>query len=244
MAVDRERRAPPTEKETGRLESFSDGVFAVAITLLVLNLVVPSLPGTPNQWTAQALATVLAEKWPSYLAFVTSFGTILIMWVNHHAIIKMAQRADTLVMFANGFLLLLVTVVPFITALVAHYLGTDAGSTACAVYAGAFAMGNIAYNLLWRSIAHERRLLHPHVPQMHVNRLTVSFLAGFPLYLTATTLAFWNQWVSIAVCFSLWIVWGITGYDRSRDREPPPADGSHQGETVPARGDMGYRGAI
>jgi hypothetical protein len=102
----------------------------------------------------------------------------------------------------------------------------------------------MAYNLLWRSIAHERRLFHPHIPQVRVDRLTASFLAGFPIYMAATALALWNQWVSIPVCFTLWIVWGITGYERSRDREPPPADGSHQGETVPARGDMDHGGVI
>jgi uncharacterized membrane protein len=79
MTIESERRAPPAENHAGRLESFSDGVFAVAITLLVLDLVVPSLPGDPSQWTAPALAAAMGKQWPSYLAFVTSFGTILIM---------------------------------------------------------------------------------------------------------------------------------------------------------------------
>ena len=211
-----EGRVTPAEKETGRLESFSDGVFAVAITLLVLNLVVPELR-TP---TAAALAVELAKQWPSYLAFVTSFGTILIMWVNHHAVVGLARRADTLFLFANGFLLLHVTSVPFVTALVARYLGTPAAPTACAVYAGGFAVGNVAYNLLWWSIAHERRLLHPHVPQARVDTLTRSFLAGFPVYLAATALAFWNAYASIAVCFCLWILWAMTGYERTPVRDP------------------------
>jgi TMEM175 potassium channel family protein len=211
-----EGRAAPTEKEAGRLESFSDGVFAVAITLLVLNLVVPELRAP----TAAALASALREQWPSYLAFATSFGTILIMWVNHHAIFKLVQRADTLLMFANGFLLLVVTVVPFETALVARYLGTPAATTACAIYAGGFAVGNIAYNLLWVSIAHARRLLHPHVPQARVDRLTMNFLTGFPIYLGATALAFWNAYASISVCFCLWIFWAMTGYERTPARDP------------------------
>ena len=210
MVIENAQRAAPMEKETGRLEAFSDGVFAVAITLLVLNLVVPPLSDSP---TAAALAANLAGQWSSYLAFVTSFGTILIMWVNHHAIFKLVRRADTLFMFANGFLLLLVTVVPFATALGARYLGTPAASVACAVYAGVFAVANIAYNLLWWSIAHERRLLHPHVPQARVDRLTRSFLTGFPVYLTAALLAFPFRYAyaSIALCFCLWIVWAITG---------------------------------
>ena len=215
---ERERRSALSEKETGRLESFSDGVFAVAITLLALTLVVPLLPGKATTWTDGALAAALAGQWTSYLAFVTSFGTILIMWINHHAIVRMARRADTLFMFANGFLLLMVTIVPFQTALVARYLGTPAASTACAVYAGGFAVGNIAYNVLWRSIAHKRRLLHSHVPQARVNQLTLSFLLGFPIYLVAAALAYWNAYVSIALCFGLWIVWGVTGYERLTER--------------------------
>lgn len=212
IVVESAQRAAPTEKETGRLEAFSDGVFAVAITLLVLNLVVPDL--SPSASPA-ALATALGKEWPSYLAFVTSFGTILIMWVNHHALFKLVRRSDTLFMFANGFLLLLVTTVPFATALVARYLGTPAAPTACAVYAGGFAVVNIAYNLLWWSIAHERRLLHLHVSQARVDGLTRSIIGGFPVYLVATALAFWNAYASIAVCFCLWIVWAITGYERS-----------------------------
>ncbi len=217
--VESAQRAAPTEKETGRLEAFSDGVFAVAITLLVLNLVVPDL--SPSASPA-ALTTALGKEWPSYLAFVTSFGTILIMWVNHHAIFKLVRRSDTLFMFANGFLLLLVTTVPFATALVARYLGTPAAPTACAVYAGGFAVVNIAYNLLWWSIAHERRLLHPHVHQARVDTLTRSFLTGFPVYLAAALLAFPFRYAyaSIAVCFCLWIVWAITGYERTPAHEP------------------------
>jgi uncharacterized membrane protein len=224
MSVDRERRAAQdqTETETGRLQSFSDGVFAVAITLLVLNLVVPSLPGEPSQWTAEALVAALAREWPAYLALVTSFGTILIMWVNHHTIVKLVRRADTLFVFANGFHLLHVTIVPFITALVARYLTTPAAATACAIYAGVFAVGNLIFNGLWRAGAHERRLLHPHVPQARVDQLTKSYLAGFPIYLVATALAFWNAYVSIAVCCCLWVVWAITGYERlSEDGESP-----------------------
>jgi hypothetical protein len=97
------------EKETGRLEAFSDGVFAIAITLLVLELKVPQI-AAPN---SAALYAGLGQGWPSYVAFVTSFFTILIMWVHHHAVFKQVHRADATLFFSNGFLLLLVTAVPF-----------------------------------------------------------------------------------------------------------------------------------
>ena len=121
------------EKETGRIEAFSDGVFAIAITLLVLELKVPHLAGDAEPG---ALAAALLKQWPSYLAFVTSFFTILIMWANHHAIFNLVHKTDAEFLFANGFLLLLVTVVPFPTALLAEYLIKPGAPVAAAVYAG------------------------------------------------------------------------------------------------------------
>ena len=124
-----EQRAAAVEKETGRLESFSDGVFAVAITLLVFDLQVPHLPaGTISVYT---LGTALFKQWPSYLTFMTSFATILIMWASHHGIFKLVYKSDTPFLFANGLLLLLVTVVPFPTSLVTQYLSTSAAALAC-----------------------------------------------------------------------------------------------------------------
>ena len=135
-------------KETGRIEAFSDGVFAVAITLLVFNLKVPQIEVGGDTNAVRDLGSALLSQWPSYLAFVTSFATILIMWVSHHSIFKMVYKSDSPFLFANGLLLMLVTVVPFPTALVAAYLTNPAAAMACAVYAGLFVLINIAYNLL------------------------------------------------------------------------------------------------
>ena len=100
--------------ETARIEAFSDGVFAIAITLLVLDLKVPrDLPD------GQTLTGALLAQWPAYLAFASSFMTILIMWVNHHRIFTLVGRSDSRLLFFNGLLLMGVTVVPFPTALVA-----------------------------------------------------------------------------------------------------------------------------
>jgi uncharacterized membrane protein len=202
-----EKQEPSIEKETNRMEAFSDGVFAIAITLLVLDLKVP-----PPQEAASAvaLAGALFRQWPSYLSFLTSFATILIMWVNHHGIFKLVHKSDTLFLFANGFLLLLVTIVPFPTAVVAEYLTTPAAPSACALYAGVFVVINVAYNLLWWSAAHHHRLLKPTVSPSQVNRFTHHYLLGFPLYLIATVLAFWNAYVSIGICFCLWIFWALS----------------------------------
>jgi len=167
--MSREQKAAPVEKETDRLESFSDGVFAVAITLLVFNLRVPHLPGAIS---GPALGGALFKQWPSYLTFMTSFATILIIWASHHGIFKLVYRADTPFLFANGLLLLGVSVVPFPTSLVAQYLITPAAPLACAVYTEVFVVINLAYNLLRWAVMREGRLLHPRVEPRLVKRLT------------------------------------------------------------------------
>ena len=208
-----EQRAGTVEKETGRLESFSDGVFAVAITLLVFNLQVPHL--ATGAISVTTLGGELLKQWPSYLTFVTSFATILIMWASHHSIFKLVYKADTPFLFANGLLLLLVTIVPFPTSLVTEYLRTPAAALACAVYAGVFVVINVAYNLLWWAAVRQRGLLHPAVTPSQVKRLTRNILLGLPVYLLATLLAFWYPYVSLGLCSCLWIFWAFTFYERS-----------------------------
>src|SRR6188508_1713412 len=119
-------------KQTGRVEAFSDGVFAIAITLLILEIRVP-----PHDETAETgLLEPLVHLWPSYFAFFMSFAVILVMWVNHHRIFTFVQRIDDAFLYWNGLLLLLVTAVPFPTALLAeHLMGPDA-RVAAAVYSG------------------------------------------------------------------------------------------------------------
>jgi uncharacterized membrane protein len=199
-------------KETGRIEAFSDGVFAVAITLLVFDLKVP-LPLAGDTLSITGLGSALLHQWPSYLAFVTSFATILIMWVSHHSIFKLVDKSDKAFLFANGLLLMLVTVVPFPTSLVSEYLTTPAAATACAVYAGIFVVINLAYNLLWWIITHQH-LLNPRVSPAQVRVVTRSLLVGFPIYILAAGLAFLNPYVTIAICSGLWIFWALVSFER------------------------------
>jgi uncharacterized membrane protein len=199
--------APVEEKETGRIEAFSDGVFAIAITLLVLELKVPSLPGGG---AGNALAAALLRQWPSYLAFVTSFFTILIMWANHHAIFNLVRRSDAEFLFANGFLLLLVTVVPFPTALLAQYMDKPGAPVAAAVYAGTFVLAGLAYNVLWRSAIRGRRLLKSGVRDETIHEMTRRYRLGVPMYLVATAAAFVSVTISVTICVGLWVFWIAT----------------------------------
>ena len=205
-----EQRETTSEKETGRLEAFSDGVFAVAITLLVFSLQVP----TDSTYTTGQLVGYLLHHWPSYLAFFISFSTILIMWISHHNMFKLIHKSDTLFMFANGFLLLLVTTVPFPTQLIATYLTGPAAGTACAIYAGLFMVINLAYNLLWWSASQQHRLLKNNVSSAVVKSHTRRYILGFPSYLLALILAFWSPAASIGICSVLWLFWAFSGYER------------------------------
>ncbi|MDQ2809647.1 MAG: TMEM175 family protein [Chloroflexota bacterium] len=198
------------EKETGRTEAFSDGVFAVAITLLVLEVLnVPHAPeGHP--FSAGELAAALGRNWTIYVSFLISFGTILIMWMNHHSMFKMVQKTDGVFMFANGFLLLLVTLVPFPTQLLGEYLAAPAAATAAAVYAGLFVFIAIAYMALWWSAAIRRNLLWPGVSAEQIQQRMRANLVGLPAYLVAFACAFWSPLLSVAICAILWIFWAFT----------------------------------
>lgn len=201
--------AQAEEKETARIEAFSDGVFAIAVTLLVLELKIPHLENA-----SQAnLSAALLQQWPSYVAFFTSFFTILIMWINHHGIFKMIRKTDVRVMLSNGFLLFLVTAVPFPTALVSQYFTDPGGPLACALYSGLYVAISIAYNLLWWSVIYKRRLLKSGVSEKLIQTITKNYRYGFPLYLAATLCAFVSTYLSIGICTGLCVFWAITMKD-------------------------------
>ena len=217
MVDEKQERETASEKETGRLEAFSDGVFAVAITLLVFDVIKvpqPHAGQTYQTYVAGELAHDLLVQWPSYMTFVVSFATILIMWVNHHNMFKVIHKSSPLFMFANGFLLLLVTVVPFPTALVSAYLLEPAAGVACLIYSGLFVVICLAYNLLWWSAAYGHRLLKPTMTSAQVKSMSGKYLLGIPGYLLASLLALQFPFVSIGICGLLWIFWAFTSFER------------------------------
>ena len=196
-------QAAAQEKETGRVEAFSDGVFAIAITLLVLELKVPKGP-------EGALLSSLAAQWPAYLSYLTSFVTILVMWVNHHAIFNHIRRINGAFLFLNGVLLLFITAVPFPTALVSdHLLGRDA-RTAAAVYSGTYVLIAIAFNALWRYASAGRRLIDPRSEQAEIDTITRNYRLGPASYIAAFILAFLWVPASLGLCLALAVFWAVT----------------------------------
>lgn len=195
------------EKETGRLEAFSDGVFAIAITLLVLELKVPSL--TVASGSPVELGEALLRQWPSYVGLITSFITILIMWVHHHAILRNVRRTDAWLHFANGCLLLGITFVPYPTSVLAAYLQTPAAKMAAGFYAGTFVFIALCFYLFIRA-AFRKPMLSPGASEEFIAKTYHSYLFGPPAYLLATLAAVLDVRLSLAICTILWIFWAAT----------------------------------
>jgi uncharacterized membrane protein len=182
-------------------------VFAVAITLLVLNIRIPTaVPGGPS------LVLLLARQWPTFLAFVTSFATILIMWVNHHRIFTHIGRPSEALLFFNGLLLFGVTVVPFSTALVAQYLGVAGQRTAAVVYNGTYVFIAILFHLLWRTASKRGRLLRRDADPRGVAAINSSFRWGVPIYTIAFVLGFVNVTASLVLNLLLAAFFALPGH--------------------------------
>src|SRR5260370_33325631 len=138
------------ERETARQEAFSDGVFAVAITLLVLGIQVP-----PDKSGDGILLGALLSQKITLLAFVTSFATIGIMWINHHRLFTHIRRTDNILLILNLLLLLMIVFVPFPTALLTEHAVRPGQHLAAAVYSGTFGLTAIGSNALCRYAGHE-----------------------------------------------------------------------------------------
>ncbi|HEX4033860.1 MAG TPA: TMEM175 family protein [Solirubrobacteraceae bacterium] len=184
----------PDDPTTDRLEAFSDGVFAVAATLLVLDLAVKG--HTPPGHLAHELGAL----WPSYATYVVSFMTIGIVWLNHHAQFRNIARADRTLMVINLVLLMLVTLTPFPTTLLATHFNPGADErTAAALYAATlFAMGVAFFaSYLWCA---RRDLFEGWVDQQQVSYLIGRNMKGLFVYATAIGLAFVSAPTSLALC--------------------------------------------
>ncbi len=191
----------------GRVEAFSDGVFAIAITLLILEIRVPHVE--------HGLWAGLLALWPSYVAFLMSFVVILIEWVNHHELLRNVQGVSYPYLFANGLLLLTVTFVPFPTAVLAAYLGTSEAKTAVAFYCGTFVVNALAWNVLFETIVRNRQL-RPEVTPQTITKLRRAYLYGSLVYLTSTLVALVQPVIGLLINVSLWILWIRLGYREER----------------------------
>src|SRR5450755_1234719 len=189
----RRRAQPGSSMDSGRLEAFSDGVFAVAITILALNLAVAG-PGP------ESLADQLFNHWPAFAAYTVSFATIGIIWVNHHTLFKNFSEIDRTLLFLNLLLLFFVVSIPFATSTIAAYLksgGHDA-SLAAATFQGVFEGMSISFGVLfWWSIRHEHMKVA--FTPAAARRATIRFGIGSVGYIAAIGIAFVSATASLVI---------------------------------------------
>jgi uncharacterized membrane protein len=207
------------EKETGRLEAFSDGVFAIAITLLILQIPVPDL--TKN---APDLLTQLGNQWATYLAYLVSFMVILVMWVNHHIIFRLIHRTDQLFLILNGLLLMVITFVNYPMAVLARSLQESKvpedrlmfdQHTAALLYNGTFIVIAIIYNVLWRYASRNRRLLSKSADPLLVETINKQYRFGPLFYAAAFLLAILSVWGSLVLNLLFAVYFAFTGRAKS-----------------------------
>ena len=178
-----EHERPRGRWETGRTEAFSDGVFAIAITLLVLDIRVPA-DGFDNLWRA------IIDQWPAYLGYVTSFLTIGGIWLAHHGIFRRLRYANNRVMQINLLLLMAVSFLPYPTRLVAEAITSDSAERAAVIFYGLNLLAiSTLFSALWGTVASDPQLLKPGISEVEVRAVLIAATPNIGFYVGVTVLA-------------------------------------------------------
>ena len=197
-------------RDTDRLEFFSDGVFAIAATLLVVELKAPhahSLEGT-------TLLAALGQQWPSYLAFAASFLFIGISWAAHHDMFRYIRRTNHVLLMINLLFLMCIAAQPFSTALVAEYLGKPGERSAVLVYYGVLLMATLTYNAVWHYAIHFR-LIEPHMDSRLQRALTKEHATAPLLPASAFVIAVWSVLFSL---IPILVLYAYFAFPRATER--------------------------
>jgi uncharacterized membrane protein len=200
------RREDRLLAETSRVEAFSDGVFAIAATLLVLTLTVPTVREAAS---GRLLWHELLQRWPTYFAFVVSFVSILVMWASHHNIFTLIRRVDHRFLLINGVVLLGVTVIPFSTELLAQHLGHPGEHVAAAIYSAVALVIALGFNALWYWARRGGHLLEPGIPARTLRLFTRQYAVGPLVYLAALGVSFVSAWGSLAIFVLVLVFYAI-----------------------------------
>jgi uncharacterized membrane protein len=196
--------------ETSRCEAFSDGVFAIAVTLLILNVSVHRGGGT--------LGHHLLRLWPSYLAYAVSFLTIGIMWVNHHTLFRHIERVDRRFLLLNLLLLMCIAFVPFPTGVAAEFARSHDDSRAAALLYGVTLTTTAVFFIsLWLYASRGGRLLAANTDRREVSGITRTYIPGAPMYGTATLIAFANSRASLILFAAIALFYALSSSLFGRD---------------------------
>jgi len=173
-----------------RLEAFADGIFAIAATLLTLNLAVTE--GHP-------LGHELLIIWPQYAAYAISFVTIGIIWINHHTVMHQVAHVDRTFLTLSVLFLAVIAFIPFPTRLLAQHIQDDGAEAAALLYGSTLTLTAVFFNVIWRYAAWGRRLLRQDAEEKAVQGISRSYALGPPIYLAATVVAFKSPVASAAL---------------------------------------------
>jgi uncharacterized membrane protein len=185
------------QNETARIEAFSDGVFAIAITLLIIEITVPHLDG------GESLGSALRDEWASYFAYVLSFIAIGIYWANHHSFFKLFHHADHWFLILNVVFLMMIAFLPFPTAVLAEYLQNDGErQTAIAFYTFGLLLPAAVWFALW-GYGNWRGLVVHDLDPRYRRFVTRQYGASIAIYSAAFAISFANEWVALAICTGL-----------------------------------------
>jgi uncharacterized membrane protein len=183
---------PPVQ--TNRAEAFSDGVLAIAITLLILEISVPDTQGSH-------LLRALGHQWPSYAAYVVSFLTIGIMWVNHHALFQRIKVVDRGLLYVNLLLLLAIAFVPFPTALLAQYVRSPSGGhVAAVIYCASLLLVGLGFVALWTYLRNHPELRTADCSDAQVAAALRRTWRGPAAYVVALLLSLLSAYAALAIC--------------------------------------------
>jgi uncharacterized membrane protein len=187
--------------ETQRIEAFSDGVFAIAITLLIIEIGVPHVTGD------ESLSEALGDLWPSYGAYVLSFVMIGIYWVNHHSLFRLFVRTDHFFLMLNVFFLMAIAFLPFPTAVLGEYLNDSAErDSAVRLYALGLLLPAFGWIVVWL-YANARGLVDEQLAPEYVRFLTGQYLISNVLYAGSLMLSFLDAWVALALVTGLTLLY-------------------------------------
>lgn len=191
------------QKETLRIETFSDGVFCIAVTLLSIEIGVE----VKGSETNKDLLHALWEKWPICLAYVISFVNVLLAWIGHHGLFKLLKKSDNSIMVANGLLLMLVALVPFPTKTLGLFLQSGALKTAVIFYTGYFVLISLAFRLLWHAASSKRERLIQEITDQQIKQTTKNENIGLVCNAIIMGVAFINPWAALILSFGMWVYW-------------------------------------
>jgi uncharacterized membrane protein len=217
----------------GRVEAFSDGVMAIAITLLTLNLAVPS---EAEAAAPGGLIAALVDRWPNYLAYLAAFLMIGIIWLNHRALVDKVRRFDHAMLWLNLFLLLTVAVLPFPTAVLAAYLrdGGSNAATAASFFGAVAAAMAVGWVLMWRHIRDHDELLEPGFGRDYAHREPVRSVFGLLVYGSSIVVALLAPIAAVLGFIGIGVFYGLAREGVGRELRPKPGEGARAVEDTAA----------